>query len=208
MNKTLTFWLGIIGALLFTVASILGGFQLENYSHISQFISESYAIDTPYGIYLRVLGYIPSGLLIALFAFSAIRILPKSNLAKVGLVLFGVFYGIATIIVGVFPCDAGCNKELINPTISQIIHNITGAFTYLIVPVALILIGIVARQWTNGKTISILSFICGIIAIGFSLQLSSNPTGSLIGLQQRIIEGAILFWLFNFAFYIKNYSQD
>lgn len=207
MNKTTTFWFGIFGVILFIVPSVLGGFQFEVYSHISQFISESYAFGTPYGIYMRLLGFIPSGILIALFAFSASKLLSKSRLAKIGLIGFGLFYGIGTIIVGVFPCDTGCNKEFINPSISQIIHNFSGALTYLFVPVCLILIGIGSRKWNNGRSISILSIVCGSVALGFSLMLSNDPTGDYIGLFQRIIESFMLFWLINFAFYIKNYKH-
>ena len=207
MNKTTTFWFGIFGVILFIIPTVLGGFQFETYSHISQFISESYASGTPYGIYMRLLGLIPSGILIALFAFSASKLLPKSRLAKIGLIGFGLFYGIGTIIVGVFPCDTGCNKEFINPSISQIIHNSSGALTYLFVPACLILIGIGSRKWNNGKSISILSIVCGAAALGSSLMLSNDPTGDYIGLFQRIIESFILFWLINFAFYIKNYKH-
>ncbi|WP_290697208.1 DUF998 domain-containing protein [Lacinutrix sp.] len=204
MNKTAVFWFGIIGSILFIIPSILGGLQFENYNHIQQFISEGFAIDTPYGTYLRFLGYIPSGILIAAFSFSAIQTLPKSNLAKIGLILFGVFYGIGNIIVAVFPCDSGCNKELIDPTISQIIHNTSGTLTYLIVPISLILIGLGIKKWKNGKSISLISFVCASIAILFSILLSGNPNGNYIGLFQRLIESSILFWLINFAFYLKN----
>jgi hypothetical protein len=207
MNKTTTFWFGIFGVILFIIPTVLGGFQFETYSHISQFISESYASGTPYGIYMRLLGLIPSGILIALFAFSASKLLPKPRLAKISLIGFGLFYGIGTIIVGVFPCDTGCNKEFINPSISQIIHNSSGALTYLFVPACLILIGIGSRKWNNGKSISILSIVCGAAALGSSLMLSNDPTGDYIGLFQRIIESFMLFWLINFAFYIKNYKH-
>jgi len=207
MNKKTTFWLGILGALLFITPSILGGFQFENYSHIHQFISESYAFGTPYGIYMRFLGFVPSGFLITLFTFSAYKQLPKGSLTKIGLIGFGIFYGIGNIIVGIFPCDAGCNKEFINPSISQIIHNLSGALTYLIVPICLILIGISSRKYNNSKYISIASITCGIIALVFSMLLSNNPAGDYIGLFQRVIESSILFWLINFAFYIKNYNQ-
>lgn len=207
MNKTVTFWFGIIGALLFIVPSILGGILIPGYNYIHQFISESFAIDTTYGIYLRLFGYIPSGIFITIFVFSAIKILPKSSIPKIGLILFGVFYGIGNIIVAVFPCDYGCNKALINPTISQIIHNISGALTYLIVPFALVLIGLTAKKWKNRNTITILSIICGSIAILFSFMLTGNATGNYIGLFQRVIEGSILFWLISFAFYIKNYNN-
>ncbi|MGC1203310.1 MAG: DUF998 domain-containing protein [Flavobacteriaceae bacterium] len=204
MNKTITFWFGLIGALLFIGSSIIGGFLMENYSPIKQFISESYAIDTSHGIYIRLFGYIPSGVLITLFSFSALKFIKNLSLARVGLIIFGIFYGISTIVVGIFPCDSGCNKELINPSISQFIHNISGALTYLIVPISLILIGIAANKWNNGKLISTISISSGVIAILFSFMLSSNATGNFIGLYQRIIEGSILFWLINFAFYIKN----
>ena len=207
MNRTVVFWFGIIGTLLFIVPAILGGTLIPGYNHIQQFISESFAIDTTYGIYLRFLGYIPSGIFISIFAFSAIPILPKSSLAKIGLILFGLFYGIGNIIVAVFPCDSGCNKALINPTISQIIHNLSGALTYLIVPISLILIGIGAKKWQNGKTISNVSIAYGIIAFVFSFILSANPSGNYIGLIQRIIEGSILIWMINFAFYLKNYKN-
>ena len=208
MNNKITFWFGIFGALFFIVPSILGGFQFQNYSHISQFISESYAIGSPYGIYMRVLGYIPSGLLISIFAFSALNLLPKSNLLRLGLISFGVFYGIGGIIVGVFPCDIGCNKEFLNPSISQIIHNFSGALTYLIVPFSLVLIGISARKWNNGKSISTIALICGAIAFVFAALITNAPAGKYIGLFQRIIESSILFWLISFSFYIKTQVND
>lgn len=203
MNNKTTFWLGILGALFFIGPSILGGFQFEAYSHISQFISESYATGTPYGIYLRVFGFIPSGVLIALFAFAALRHLPKSILLKLGLLSFALFYGLGTILVGVFPCDIGCNKEFINPSLSQIIHNFFGALTYMIVPFSIILIGISSRKWKDGKTITYTSFICATIAFVSTALLTNDPTGEFIGLFQRIAESAILFWLICVAFYIK-----
>ncbi len=67
MNNKTTFLIGIIGVSLFVVSSVLGGFLIENYNMASQLISESYAIDTEYGIILRIFGYIPSGILITLF---------------------------------------------------------------------------------------------------------------------------------------------
>ncbi|MCX7549882.1 DUF998 domain-containing protein [Xanthomarina sp. F2636L] len=203
MNKTITFWLGILGVLFFVIPSVLGGFQFENYSHIQQYISESYAINAPYGIYLRIFGFIPSGIFIILFSLSALKVLPKSNLLNLGLIGFAFLYGFGNILVSVFPCDVGCNKELIDPSFSQLIHTFSGALTYTFVPLSLILIGFAARSWKQGKNIMLFSFFCGIITFMFSLFISSNPTGHYIGLFQRIIEGSILIWIITFAFYIK-----
>ena len=52
MNNKLTFLIGILGVSLFVISSIVGGLLIENYNILSQFISESYAIDTEYGIFL------------------------------------------------------------------------------------------------------------------------------------------------------------
>ena len=73
MNNKTTFLIGIIGVSLFVVSSVLGGFLIENYNMASQLISESYAIDTEYGIILRIFGYIPSGILITLFCFLGVK---------------------------------------------------------------------------------------------------------------------------------------
>jgi len=207
MNRDIIFWIGILGVTLFVISSLLGGFLIEDYSHVKQLISESYAIDTAYGIYLRIFGYIPSGIFIALFAYLAYRLFPKKILTTLGLVGFGLFYGIGTILVSIFPCDSGCNKEFINPSISQFIHNIVGALTYLIVPISLILIGIGSKKWNGGKKLPIISISCGIIALVFTMQFTNESSKNYIGLFQRIIEAAILFWLINFAFYIKNYKN-
>ena len=138
MSNKLLFYIGILGVTFFVIASILGGFQFDDYDPISQYISETVAVDAPYGKTLRFFGFIPSGILLTIFAFEGLKKFPKSNLTKIGFWGLGVFYGIATIIVGIFPCDKGCNKELIDPSISQIIHNLTGMMTYIFVPISII----------------------------------------------------------------------
>ncbi|HBO89388.1 MAG TPA: hypothetical protein DD460_01470, partial [Acidobacteria bacterium] len=122
MNNKVVFLIGILGVSLFAIPSIIGGFLIEDYNLISQWISESDASDTKYGLALRIFGYIPSGFLIAIFCFVGFKKFQPSKLTKVGFYGLGVFYGIATIITGIFPCDVDCNKNFIDPSISQIIH--------------------------------------------------------------------------------------
>jgi uncharacterized membrane protein len=195
MNNNFVFWTGIIGVTLFVIASVLGGFQFENYSHLSQFISESMAIDTPYGKLLRYFGYIPSGVLLTVFSLAAISKFPKSNLVRNGFIGLAIFYGIATIVVGIFPCDSGCNKEFIDPSISQIIHNLSGFLTYIFVPISLIMIGAGLRQFNQHLRLSGLSFVCGVICIFFNGLLMFNPESNYVGLLQRVIEATIIVWV-------------
>lgn len=208
MNEIKASWSGLLGVLFFISAVILGGLQFSDYSHISQLISESYAIGTPFGLQLRYLGFLPSGIFIAAFAFYADRTLPKSTFTKLGFAGLGVFYGIATIIVSLFPCDKGCNKELVDPSLSQLIHNLTGLLTYIIVPICLLILGIVARKWANGKYVSYLGIACGLTAILFVSILSSDLHSKVVGLYQRIIEGSVLVWIVVCSFYLRTLHKE
>jgi hypothetical protein len=207
MNGKTIFWIGILGVTLFSVASIIGGFQFDDYNPLSQYISETYAIDTPYGKALRYFGYIPSGLLLTIFAFLGLREFPKSNLIKIGFWGLGIFYGLATIIVGIFPCDKGCNKELIDPSISQLIHNLTGLMTYIIVPLSIIAIGIGLRQLKTHYGLSKIAIFCGLNCILFIGILLSDPLTEYAGLYQRLIEGTFIIWIIACSLFIKSSNQ-
>ena len=204
MNNKITFLIGIVGVSLFVVSSILGGFLIENYNELSQYISESYAINTEYGKILRIFGYIPSGILITLFCFLGVRYFQPSKLLKIGFYGIGIFYGLATVVGGIFPCDSGCNKELIDPSSSQLIHDFVGLLTYLFVPVFMILIGLGLKKSSNNNTFSLQSIVFGAIAVLFVYILVSNSNSEYIGLYQRMIESVFVIWIVFCAFVIKN----
>ena len=207
MSNKLLFFIGILGVTFFGVASFLGGFQFEDYDPISQYISETMAVDMPYGKSLRFFGYIPSGILLTIFAFVGFKKFPKSNLTKFGFWGLGIFYGIATIVVGIFPCDKGCNKEFIDPSISQIIHNLTGLLTYIFVPISIIIIGVGLRKSKNYQGLSKIGIISGLICIVL-VGLLSDPSTNYAGLFQRIIEGIFIIWIIACSIYIKRGLQS
>ena len=206
-NKSI-FFLGVLGVSLFAISSIVGGFLIKNYSITSQYISETFAIDTEYGMALRIFGYIPSGILITIFSFLGLKHFPPSKLTKIGFYGLGVFYGIATVIVGLFPCDSGCNKEFIDPSNSQVIHNLTASLTYIFVPISIIIIGIGLKRLTNYNRLSIIAITSGIISILFVYLLFSDPTSEFLGLYQRIIESMFIIWILTCAFTIKNQNTS
>jgi hypothetical protein len=204
MNNKITFLFGIVGVSLFVVSSILGGFLIEDYNILSQYISESYAIDSEYGKILRTFGYISSGIFMTLFCFLGVRYFQSSKLLKIGFYGTGIFYGLATVVVGIFPCDSGCNKELIDPSSSQLIHNFVGLLTYLFVPVFMILIGLGLKKSPNNNTFSLQSIVFGAISILLVYILVSDSNSEYIGLYQRMIESVFIIWIIFCAIVIKN----
>lgn len=191
-NKTVSN-LGFIGVSLLIFTLIFGGLLIENYDITNQFISESYAIDTKHGVSLRLLGYIPSGIIIALFCFLGEKYLDPKLVVKIGFYGIGIFYGLGTTATGIFPCDSGCNKELLNLSSSQIVHNIAALLMYLFVPFLIILIGLTIRKTRH--RFSIQSTMLGLFSLIFVYLFGSELLGEYVGLYQRIIEIIFALWI-------------
>ena len=203
-NKTVSN-LGFIGVSLLIFTLIFGGLLIKNYDITNQFISESYAIDTKYGFFLRLLGYIPSGIIIALFCFLGEKYLDPKLVVKIGFYGIGIFYGLGTTATGIFPCDSGCNKELLNLSSSQIIHNNAALLMYLFVPFFIILIGLAIRKtkiWFSIKSI-LLGLISSILVYLFGLNLLVEYAG----LYQRAIEIIFALWTILCTYEIKKHNS-
>ena len=206
MNHKQLHFIGLLGVIIFITTSIIGGLLIENYSSVKQFISETYAIDTEYGLYLRLIGFIPSGVLITLFFFFTAR-LNKFNLwTKIGFYSVAIFYGIATIMVSIFPCDSGCNIEMIDPSTSQLIHNIIGFMTYVFVPISILVIGFNLQSSRLSKLSKQSKFIGGLSAVLVIIFLV-NSNSNYAGLYQRLVEASFLFWIVLCANAIKHTNE-
>ena len=206
MSNNSIFSIGVFGVSLLVTSFILGGLLIENYDILSQFISESYAIGTKYGLFLRIFGYIPSGILITYFCFLAVKYFQQNILIKIGFYGIGIFYGITSLVTGIFPCDSGCNRELIDPSFSQLIHNYAALLMYVFTPISIIVIGIGLRL-TNYTKLSLIAISCGIISLLFVYLLFSDLTPQLLGFYQRIIESIFIIWLLVCAFSIRNIND-
>jgi hypothetical protein len=193
--RSLASWCGIPGVAGSLLAAVLGGLQFSDYSHLSQYLSEAYAVGTPYGFALRYFLYVPSGILIALFALCARRELPRHGFIGLGFLGIAIFYGIAMVIGSVFPCDAGCNRDLSPSSWSHVIHLTSGAFTHMFVPGALLLIGCAARKRPDGPRIAVASLAAATLCFACNLVLGADPLWVYVGLVQRMFEGSVLCWV-------------
>jgi len=152
--------------------------------------------------------YIVSGCLLLLFGFTAPQALSLSKVAKGGFYLFGIFYGLGTATVALFPCDFGCPTAIESSSLSQLIHNASASFTYMVVPVCLLIIGLSLRSRDGLIGVSKVSLICGALSLVFVVFLFGNTSSPFIGLFQRIIEGSILFWVVYCSFYVLKTSKN
>lgn len=180
--------IGILGVSLFAIAAVVGPLLIDDYSVVSQYISESFAINTQYGKYLQYFGYIPSGILITIFCFSAPRKLPSSKLIVAGFFGLALFYGLGTILVGIFPCDAGCPTDVMDSSLAQLIHNAVASLTYIFFPICLLGIGLGLKKFEHYGRLSQIAIAMGIISGIFIFSLFSDPNSGYRGILQRIIE--------------------
>jgi hypothetical protein len=192
-----------MGALLFAIASILAGLGIEGYNPIKQYISESYAAGMPYTVIWQYF-FICSGILLFFFGIIAAQCFPKRSNTKVWFFLFAIFYGIGTLLTGIYPCDAGCYLDPENPRISQFIHNTVGTLTYAVVPFCILALSYAFSKLKLSKKLTVFSAICGTLCLLFVVLLFSDPEGPYRGLFQRVIEASIISWIVYLSFYIKS----
>lgn len=183
---------GIAGVLFFITSTFIGGLQFDAYSHITQFISETYATGTPWGMHLRWFGFVPAGLLLAFFGFAMARKHWANRPIRLGLISLAVCYGLGTVVVSFAPCDFGCDPEQASPSMAHTIHFLVGGLTYLLTPPSILLVAFgSSREDHLRKLWPFLAAMGTLMLIGAVLLFTGKPEGAL-GLVQRITEGAAL----------------
>jgi hypothetical protein len=192
--KSLASWSGFLGVISLLLATVLGCAQFSEFDHVSQYLSEMYAVGTPYGRELRLFLLVPGGVLITVFALLAGREY-KSRLIGLGFLGIAISYGCATVVGSAFPCDAGCPRDLSEASPSYVIHLTAGMVTHLLVPPSLLLIGIAAWRWTDDKAVAFSTITIGTLGLGCNVLLGDDPTSPYAGLFQRIFEGSTVGWI-------------
>lgn len=127
-----------------------------------------------------------------------------------GFVGVAIGHGFGTIICAIYNYDAGCNPKFINLIASQIIHDLMGMITYLIVIFSIVLITVTSRKPKNSVQLTEVIYL--ISAIRFTIVkvvLDLNLNSACKELIQRIIEGSIFLLIayVSFHFSIKSFQQ-
>jgi len=162
----------------------IGATIKPGYSSVSSFISELNATDTAWASALGYLGFIPLGILFAMFLITAHSLAQVEGASKLGWWLLWS-QPIAFIGVALAPCDAGCP---LGGSLSQDIHDILGVVTYFSAGIGLLLL-------SRAKILSIRSYwaryillISGISFFVIFVVMLLPDVAPIRGLLQRIAD--------------------
>ncbi len=182
--------------------TLLGGIATPGYSHASQFISELGASQSAFEYTVRFMGFLPAGVALLVFCWSARGALPRSRLTTSAFVALAV-YALGYVAASMFPCDLGCRPQ--NPSTSQVIHNAVGGLGYLVAPIFLLVFAFRSRSWPASASLPTLGFIAAAISLLGLLSLS--PSSPYVGVSQRAIEASVLGWVVACGWYVHARSR-
>lgn len=198
---------GIIGPILFTIVVIIGASLRPNYNHLHEFMSALGASETPNEHLMNFLGFLPTGLLMALFGFSLFMYLgvSKSFLSMVGSILI-VLFGFGMITAGIYSCDAGCFESV---TKEGIIHGQVSAMTFPSVILGILLLGISFRKQVAFRKFMWYTLISAVLAGVFMVNMIGTfETRTFTGLWQRLLLFTVFTWSAVIGLYIYNSGKE
>ncbi|MCY7312304.1 MAG: DUF998 domain-containing protein [Pseudoxanthomonas sp.] len=182
MDRTLLARMLLIAAMVMCLALLVGGAALKpGYTHSASLISELNATGTPWASAIGWFGFLPVGLLLTAFLFTAAPRVNVRGASRLGYWLL-LSQPIAYIGAVLVPCDAGCPLE---GSLSQALHNLLGVLTYPAGGIGIVLLA-TAPGLTPANRIA-LAFAGGLW-LGLFLLMVIPELAPWRGVFQRIAE--------------------
>jgi hypothetical membrane protein len=179
---------GIAGPAVFVLTLVVCGALRPDYSHVSQFISELGASGTRHAGLMNFAGFVPGGLLVAVFGLSLTSALPRRGVSLLAATCISLF-GLGLAVAGIVHCAPGCPQDEMTlhdgVSIAAFLAGITGAALFA---------GLFrsARGW---RALWLYSALTSAAALGFLVALASSiELRVLTGLWQRLLVGTLLLW--------------
>ncbi|MDC8000190.1 DUF998 domain-containing protein [Aequorivita todarodis] len=182
---------GIAGPIIFIVMTVICGSMRLGYSHSNQFISELGATGTVNSLLMNYVGFIPSGILIAVFGISILTEFKKQKPAAIGSILIIVF-GLGISVDGLVSCDVGCP---VAGSMENLIHNTVAPIAFLSAIAGTGLLGLSFKKMKNFFALWKYSIFTCLISFVFLLALvASLESREFIGLWQRLLLLTLFLW--------------
>ena len=182
---------GFVGPLFYIFLVVVLGILWGGYDPIRQTQSELGAVDSPYGDLMNVAGFMGLGLTILAFAV-AYQLLLNGGWAQKLATFLLVFGGLGMVMVGFFPCDAGC----VDVTRTSELHSVFSMPGAIGLPLAAMLSSLAFR--TDGRFSAvwqIASFWLGLLTLASGPLIAAELIGGGAGALQRVAMWAPLLWM-------------
>lgn len=187
------FLAGILGPLMFAIATIGVGSLRSDYSHLNQFISELGETGGVGAGLMNWIGFIPAAILILAFTVTAFWRLPRTAGRIVGTVFLSLF-ATGMLLVGLFSCDAGCPTE--NQSGEQIMHDIASIVAFPAFTLGVTVWGTSLYRTPGWRSFGIYSLASSAVSIVvFVAMIQSEAERNGTGLYQRLFLGTLFVWL-------------
>tara|TARA_R110002049_G_scaffold240425_1_gene414029 strand:+ start:306333 stop:306968 length:636 start_codon:yes stop_codon:yes gene_type:complete len=196
---------GIVGPVLFSASVVITAGVRTDYSHITHFISELGATGTPTEEWMNFVGFVPSGILIVLFAIALLTFSKKKPMAVIGSV-FMMLFGAGMAIAGLFSCDQGC---IPNGSLESLIHDRVSAVTFISAIAGILLSGFSFNKLSFFRKFWGFSLFTGLVSIVLlAIMINSFESRNLTGLWQRLLLLFLFLWTSRIGIHIfKNTEQ-
>ncbi|AVX02978.1 hypothetical protein MXMO3_00432 [Maritalea myrionectae] len=186
--------LTILSYLWIMVTVAIAGANFPDYSHVSQFMSELGAADSPFPNLVNFGSFFAAALILLGALALVFSSLPRSLPGTIGLAILAL-YPLLVIVASFFPCDAACRPA--TPSTSHIIHMTSALLAYLSAIIGMAILSLHARKWLGKSLLTPLGLIMPVILLVLLANLM--PDNPRVGLIQRLFETLVYGWL---VFYI------
>lgn len=195
---------GLVAPVLWAAVIILAGELRPGFDHVSQYISELGERGSSTGVFMRLGGFVASGVLIvgyaAAFHATLARLGDRPRLTRLVAVLIAVD-GIGRIGAGIFSCEPGCAAPEV---LSQRLHSLSATCAFLALAAAALLGTLLFRRDTGLRPLGAYSLVSGSAGLIFLvLMLESEATHAHTGLYERLASGVLTLWVFVTAWRLR-----
>ena len=177
-------WIVVALAILYAVVVYGGASLKDDYSHISQYISELNASGSSWSWQIGYLGFLPLGLLGFLLLLVVVPHAKLSGISQVGGWML-VAEPVAYIGSAFAPCDLGCPTA---GSLSQNIHNLLSVVTLPVTTLGLVFLSFSGRLVISKKVGWLALAVTFITLYALALVPDLAPWK---GLLQRVAEGIL-----------------
>ena len=115
-QRKLSLLCGVVGPMLFAVATAVVGTTRSSYRHVSQFISELGETGAEFAWVMYWFVFMLSGALILVFVIASRKLVPSGPLNVIGSLCL-IAFALCLSLAGIYSCDLGCSPA--NPTPEQ-----------------------------------------------------------------------------------------